>query len=60
MIPLKVMKLKPKQFYFAVELGVVIGKGGRDITQQNADSHIAGYGAGKKNLASDDRVGPYL
>jgi len=26
-----------------VELGVVIGKGGRDITQQNADSHVAGY-----------------
>ncbi|PPQ89443.1 hypothetical protein CVT25_012822 [Psilocybe cyanescens] len=26
-----------------VELGVVIGKGGRDITQENAESHIAGY-----------------
>jgi len=26
-----------------VELGVVIGKGGRDITQGNASSHIAGY-----------------
>ncbi|KAH9484468.1 Acylpyruvase FAHD1, mitochondrial [Psilocybe cubensis] len=26
-----------------VELGVVIGKGGRDITQANAESHIAGY-----------------
>ena len=28
-----------------VELGVVIGKGGRDITEQQADSHVAGYGA---------------
>jgi hypothetical protein len=27
-----------------VELGVVIGKGGRDILQQNADLHVAGYG----------------
>ena len=27
-----------------VELGLVIGKGGRDISQANADSHIAGYG----------------
>ena len=27
-----------------VELGLVIGKGGRDISQENADSHIAGYG----------------
>ncbi|KII88232.1 hypothetical protein PLICRDRAFT_41378 [Plicaturopsis crispa FD-325 SS-3] len=26
-----------------VELGVVIGKSGRDITQANAESHIAGY-----------------
>ncbi|KIM86234.1 hypothetical protein PILCRDRAFT_816165 [Piloderma croceum F 1598] len=26
-----------------VELGVVIGKGGRDILQQNADLHVAGY-----------------
>lgn len=26
-----------------VELGLVIGKGGRDISQENADSHIAGY-----------------
>ncbi|KAI0759502.1 hypothetical protein BC629DRAFT_1584324 [Irpex lacteus] len=26
-----------------VELGLVIGKGGRDISQANADSHIAGY-----------------
>ncbi|KAI0797487.1 hypothetical protein C8Q75DRAFT_738347 [Abortiporus biennis] len=26
-----------------VELGVVIGKGGRDITQTEAESHIAGY-----------------
>ncbi|KAJ7355846.1 hypothetical protein DFH08DRAFT_803785 [Mycena albidolilacea] len=26
-----------------VELGVVIGKGGRDITQANAESHVAGY-----------------
>ena len=28
-----------------VELGVVIGKGGRDITQANASSHISGYSA---------------
>jgi 2-keto-4-pentenoate hydratase/2-oxohepta-3-ene-1,7-dioic acid hydratase in catechol pathway len=28
----------------AVELGVVIGKGGRDISQANAESHVAGYG----------------
>lgn len=28
----------------AVELGVVIGKDGRDIHQANADFHIAGYG----------------
>ncbi|KAJ7264878.1 hypothetical protein B0H12DRAFT_1201099 [Mycena haematopus] len=26
-----------------VELGVVIGKGGRDITQADAESHVAGY-----------------
>ncbi|KAJ7286504.1 hypothetical protein C8J57DRAFT_1287845 [Mycena rebaudengoi] len=26
-----------------VELGVVIGKGGRDISQANAESHVAGY-----------------
>ncbi|KAI0693352.1 hypothetical protein BC835DRAFT_1354053 [Cytidiella melzeri] len=26
-----------------VELGLVIGKGGRDISQADADSHIAGY-----------------
>ena len=26
-----------------VELGLVIGKGGRDISQANAESHIAGY-----------------
>lgn len=28
----------------AVELGVVIGKGGRDIPESQADSYIAGYG----------------
>lgn len=28
----------------AVELGLVIGKGGRDISQDAAESHIAGYG----------------
>lgn len=28
----------------AVELGVVIGKGGRDISEGNAEEHIAGYG----------------
>jgi len=26
-----------------VELGVIVGKGGRDISQGNAESHIAGY-----------------
>lgn len=28
-----------------VELGLVIGKGGRDISEANADEHVAGYGA---------------
>ena len=28
---------------FLVELGLVIGKRGKDIAQDNADSHIAGY-----------------
>ena len=28
----------------AVELGLVIGKGGRDISEANAEEHIAGYG----------------
>ena len=28
-----------------MELGLVIGKGGRDISQDAAESHIAGYGA---------------
>jgi hypothetical protein len=28
----------------AVELGVVVGKGGRDISEGNAEEHIAGYG----------------
>ena len=28
-----------------VELGLVIGKGGRDISEANAQEHIAGYGA---------------
>ena len=32
----------PRSF-FIVELGLVIGKGGRDISQLNAESHIAGY-----------------
>jgi hypothetical protein len=27
-----------------VELGLVIGKGGRDISEKAAYSHIAGYG----------------
>jgi hypothetical protein len=27
-----------------VELGVVIGKGGRNISEENADAHVAGYG----------------
>jgi hypothetical protein len=29
---------------FTVELGLVIGKAGRDISVANAESHIAGYG----------------
>ena len=28
-----------------VELGLVIGKGGRDISEANAEGHVAGYGA---------------
>jgi hypothetical protein len=28
----------------AVELGLVIGKGGRNISEGNAEEHIAGYG----------------
>lgn len=28
---------------FEVELGLVIGKGGRDISEANAGEHIAGY-----------------
>jgi hypothetical protein len=27
----------------AVELGLVIGKGGRDISEANAEEHISGY-----------------
>ena len=27
-----------------VELGLVIGKGGRDISEANAQEHVAGYG----------------
>ncbi|KAH7929627.1 hypothetical protein BV22DRAFT_1080525 [Leucogyrophana mollusca] len=29
--------------HYEVELGLVIGKGGRDISQEAAESHIAGY-----------------
>ncbi|KAI0062343.1 hypothetical protein BV25DRAFT_1885681 [Artomyces pyxidatus] len=29
--------------HYEVELGLVIGKGGRDISSSDADSHIAGY-----------------
>jgi len=29
--------------HYEVELGLVVGKTGRDISQANADSHIAGY-----------------
>jgi hypothetical protein len=28
----------------AVELGLVIGKGGRDISEAMAEQHVAGYG----------------
>ena len=27
-----------------VELGLIIGKSGRDISQAHADMHVAGYG----------------
>ena len=33
-----------------VELGLVIGKGGRDISEADAEAHIAGYGACRKLL----------
>ena len=33
------------QYSCPVELGLVIGKGGRDIQQADAENHIAGYGA---------------
>jgi acylpyruvate hydrolase len=37
-VPLLILALQ-------VELGLVIGKGGRDISKANAEEHIAGYGA---------------
>jgi hypothetical protein len=35
----------------AVELGLVIGKGGRDISEGNAEEHIAGYGVYTKAMS---------
>jgi acylpyruvate hydrolase len=32
-------------WHYKVELGLVIGQGGRDISEANAEEHIAGYGA---------------
>ena len=29
---------------FTVELGVVVGKRGRDVSESDAESYIAGYG----------------
>jgi hypothetical protein len=40
----------------AVELGLVIGKGGRDISEGNAEEHIAGYGVYTKPCRSGNRV----
>ena len=40
----KWFKLSDDLNWFTVELGVVIGKSGRDIPAAQADSHIAGYG----------------
>lgn len=34
---------KGVEVHHEVELGVVIGKGGRDISESAAESHIAGY-----------------
>lgn len=38
-----------------MELGLVIGKGGRDITQANADAHIAGYSESRSLRAEPSR-----
>ena len=35
----------------AVELGLVIGKGGRDISEGNAEEHIAVYGVYTKAMS---------
>ncbi|KAI0234053.1 hypothetical protein L0F63_000755, partial [Massospora cicadina] len=43
--------------HYEVELGVVIGKEGRDISAKDADSHIAGYALGidltARNIQND-------
>lgn len=41
-------------YILSVELGVVIGKGGRDIPEAHADSHIAGYGECGKLIFVDN------
>ena len=43
---------------FAVELGVVIGKPGRDIQEAQADSHIAGYGAFSLTVKINTEIEP--
>ncbi|KAH0826970.1 hypothetical protein J3R83DRAFT_4629 [Lanmaoa asiatica] len=43
-----------------VELGLVIGKGGRDISQDSAESHIAGYGGKDSDRAGNDADRPFL
>lgn len=35
--------VSPHALALAVELGLVIGKGGRDISEANAEEHISGY-----------------
>jgi hypothetical protein len=35
----------------AVELGLVIGKGGRDISEANAEEHISGYSVYKPTMS---------
>ena len=35
--------------HYIVELGIIVGKGGRDILRANADDHIAGYSTSFSN-----------
>ena len=43
-----------------VELGVVIGKTGRDTSQNNTDSHIAGYGKNDGILVVHEHDMPHI